>query len=49
MASNVFQNKGISLPNVQDRVWYEADIDYLLGNRGNEKILYSSGRNNTFR
>ncbi|WP_307838378.1 MULTISPECIES: S-layer homology domain-containing protein [unclassified Bacillus (in: firmicutes)] len=42
MGGNIFQNKGNPLPNAPGRVWYEADINYLSGYRGNDRILYSS-------
>ncbi|MBG9721854.1 S-layer homology domain-containing protein [Bacillus mycoides] len=42
MGGDIFQNKGNPLPNAPGRVWYEADINYLSGYRGNDRILYSS-------
>ncbi|MFD4853082.1 ribonuclease domain-containing protein [Bacillus mycoides] len=30
------------LPSVPNRTWYEADVNYISGYRGNDRILYSS-------
>ncbi|MCR6850222.1 S-layer homology domain-containing protein [Bacillus sp. IBL03825] len=42
IGGNIFQNKGNPLPSAPGRVWYEADINYSTGYRGNDRILYSS-------
>ncbi|MGQ0516411.1 ribonuclease domain-containing protein, partial [Bacillus sp. D-CC] len=44
IGGNVFKNKGNPLLNAPGRVWYEADINYLSGYRGNDRIPYSSDR-----
>lgn len=38
----IYQNKNGHLPNSPNRIWYEADIDYEYGYRGNKRILFSS-------
>ncbi|WP_410985312.1 barstar family protein [Bacillus cereus] len=42
IGGNIFRNNEGLLPNKSGRTWYEADINYLSGYRGNDRILYSS-------
>ncbi|GFN32149.1 ribonuclease domain-containing protein [Paenibacillus xylaniclasticus] len=42
IGGDVFKNKGNPLPDAPGRVWYEADINYSSGFRGNERIIYSN-------
>ncbi|MBR6651151.1 MAG: hypothetical protein IKL36_07050 [Clostridia bacterium] len=42
IGGNVFSNKEGKLPQKYDRIWYEADIDYISGYRNNSRILYSN-------
>jgi ribonuclease len=42
IGGDVFKNKENLLPNDDGRVWYEADINYSSGFRGNERLLYSN-------
>ena len=37
-----YYNKEGKLPDSYDRTWYEADINYTSGYRGNCRILYSN-------
>ncbi|CRK85595.1 Ribonuclease domain-containing protein [Candidatus Providencia siddallii] len=37
-----FYNHYKLLPNIKNRKWYEADINYNCGKRGSERLLYSS-------
>ncbi len=37
-----FHNKRNILPNKVGRIWYEADINYMVGFRNSERILYSN-------
>jgi len=30
------------LPDASGRIWYEADINYTSGYRGNDRLLYSN-------
>ena len=42
IGGDVFSNKEGKLPQKHDRIWYEADIDYISGYRNNSRILYSN-------
>ena len=35
-------NKNGHLPTKEDRIWYEADINYISGKRNSERILFSN-------
>lgn len=37
-----FSNREGKLPSSPGRIWYEADINYVSGHRGSERILFSS-------
>jgi ribonuclease len=36
-----YQNRKKKLPESQDRVWYEADINYHSGHRNSQRLLFS--------
>ncbi len=38
----VYRNDDGHLPEKQNRIWYEADIDYISGRRNKRRILFSS-------
>ena len=38
----VFRNKNGHLPNAKNRVWYEADINYVSGYRGTDRVVFSN-------
>ena len=38
-----FGNREGLLPEKEDRIWYECDVNYAGGYRGAERLLYSSG------
>ena len=38
----IYQNRNGHLPSVPGRIWYEADINYTSGYRGNDRIVYSN-------
>lgn len=42
IGGNVYQNKNGHLPSAPDRIWYEADLNYSTGYRGNDRIVYSN-------
>lgn len=42
MGGDIFENKEGLLPTAPGRTWYEADVNYISGYRGNDRILYSS-------
>jgi hypothetical protein len=42
IGGDIFKNKGNPLPDAPNRVWYESDINYSSGYRGNEKLIYSN-------
>ncbi|WP_303745107.1 ribonuclease domain-containing protein, partial [Bacillus pseudomycoides] len=42
IGGDIFGNKEGLLPKSPGRTWYEADINYLSGYRGNDRILYSN-------
>lgn len=35
-------NKNGHLPTKKNRIWYEADINYISGKRNSERILFSN-------
>ena len=42
IGGDVFYNGEDKLPQKYDRIWYEADIDYISGYRNDSRILYSN-------
>lgn len=38
----VYKNRNEHLPMLPGRIWYEADINYVFGYRGTERILFSN-------
>jgi len=42
IGGDIFYNGEGKLPQKYDRIWYEADIDYISGYRNNSRILYSN-------
>ena len=42
LTKGVYKNRDKRLPDVPERIWYEADINYSFGFRGGERILYFS-------
>ena len=38
----IYKNKNEHLPTAPGRIWYEADINYEFGYRGQERILFSN-------
>lgn len=42
ITKGVYHNRNRHLPSAPGRVWYEADINYVRGWRGTDRILYSS-------
>ncbi|WP_255299737.1 ribonuclease domain-containing protein, partial [Bacillus thuringiensis] len=42
IGGNVYYNHERLLPSAPNRTWYEADINYSSGYRGNDRILYSN-------
>lgn len=42
IGGDVFQNREGKLPRKKGRVWYEADINYIKGPRGKDRIVFSS-------
>ena len=38
----IYKNKDEHLPSVPNRVWYEADINYVGGRRNEQRILWSN-------
>lgn len=41
IGGDVYQNRNCHLPQVEGRLWYEADINYIDGYRTRHRILYS--------
>ena len=37
-----YENRDAHLPSAPGRIWYEADINYEVGYRGTERILFSN-------
>lgn len=44
LTKGIFKNRDEHLPAAQGRIWYEADINYILGFRTPCRILYSNDR-----
>lgn len=42
LAKGRYENRNGHLPEKSGRIWYEADINYKWGYRGNDRILYSN-------
>lgn len=42
LGGNIFKNKLGLLPNKENRIWYECDIDYQGGYRNNTRLVYSN-------
>lgn len=42
IGGDIFENRKKQLPDAPGRTWYEADINYVSGYRGNDRIVYSS-------
>jgi len=42
IGGNVYNNSDERLPDEPGRIWYEADINYIGGPRGKERIIYSN-------
>lgn len=42
LTKGVYQNREQHLPVAENRMWYEADINYENGFRGSERILFSN-------
>lgn len=42
LTKGVYKNRDKRLPDVPERILYEADINYSFGFRGGKRILYSS-------
>ncbi|HDR3499193.1 TPA: S-layer protein [Bacillus toyonensis] len=42
IGGDIFENRKKQLPDVPGRIWYEADVNYISGYRGNDRIVYSS-------
>lgn len=42
LEGGIYNNRNAHLPTAPGRIWYEADIDYYGGYRGQERILYSN-------
>ena len=44
IGGNVFNNCEGRLPETRDRIWYEADVNYISNFRNSDRILFSSDR-----
>lgn len=42
IGGDIYKNREGKLPSKEDRIWYEADFDYISGYRNDCRILYSS-------
>lgn len=42
LTTGIYKNKNEHLPTAQGRVWYEADINYIGGFRGTDRIVFSN-------
>ena len=42
ITKGIYKNKNGHLPSASGRIWYEADINYNGGYRGDERIVFSN-------
>ena len=42
ITKGIYKNRNGHLPSAPGRIWYEADINYDGGYRGNDRILFSN-------
>ena len=42
MSNGIYKNKNRHLPHKENRVWYEADINYKTGKRNDQRIVWSN-------
>lgn len=42
IGGDIYQNRSGALPKEAGRIWYEGDLNYQGGYRGNDRILYSN-------
>lgn len=42
IGGDIFDNRKGKLPSAPNRIWYEADINYLGGYRNHDRVLYSN-------
>lgn len=42
LTKGVYKNKNRHLPQTPGRIWYEADINYTVGKRNSQRILWSN-------
>jgi hypothetical protein len=42
IGGDIYGNREGKLPSANNRIWYEADIDYKSGYRNDSRILYSN-------
>ena len=42
LTKGIYRNENGHLPDAAGRIWYEADINYEKGYRGNDRILFSN-------
>ena len=42
IGGDIYQNRDQKLPVGENRIWYEADINYVTGRRNRQRILYSN-------
>ena len=42
LTKGIYSNRNGHLPDAPDRIWYEADINYETGYRGDGRVLFSN-------
>ena len=42
IGGDIFYNRNGKLPYAPDRIWYECDINYMGGFRGNQRLIFSN-------
>ncbi len=42
IGGDIYKNKDFKLPDEDDRIWYEADINYEKGHRNRQRVVYSN-------
>lgn len=42
LIGGIYQNRNGHFPSADGRIWYEADINYIFGFRGSDRILFSN-------
>lgn len=42
IGGNLYENEKLKLPMIPNRIWHEADFDFVSGRRNRKRVLYSN-------